>query len=197
MSDAYDAYQIEMHSHLFAAWAASRAASVNGCRFSVENGRDILEGCGFVASLSLPKQLPVVSDIDGVHRIWRRSACSLAKKKGLNFSDGIAAKLINCYLKCRFVCGGHHRHPRVAALHPPIDKLLLEDIGKKYAGCFGKECRRASRKGWSKLNSDEYENLISLIRDHLGGEPLWKIEKHWKGSQGPVRRPTLRKRISF
>ncbi|MBE0440175.1 MAG: hypothetical protein IBX57_10550 [Gammaproteobacteria bacterium] len=36
-------YSIEEHKHRFAAWAAARAANVNGCRFTVEQGKDILE----------------------------------------------------------------------------------------------------------------------------------------------------------
>ena len=39
-------YSIEEHKHRFAAWAAVRAANVNGCRFTVEQGKDILEKAG-------------------------------------------------------------------------------------------------------------------------------------------------------
>jgi len=176
-------YRIELHSHLFAAWAASRAASVKGCRFSVEQGRDILEGCGFVADLSTPDHLPEASAIDKKHREWRKRACDLAAAKGIPFTHGVAAKLINIYLKSRFVCAGYHLHPKVIALHPPIDKLLLEELAAKNFGDVVKEWRQASRNGWSKLNSDDYERLISLIRIHLPGKPLWMIEKYWAGNQ--------------
>jgi hypothetical protein len=46
----------------------------------------------------------------------------------LRFTHGIAAKLVNVYLKSVFVCGGRHDHPRVRALHPPIDSLLLDAL---------------------------------------------------------------------
>lgn len=36
-------YDILEHRHRFAAWAASRAASVKGCRFSAEQGKAVLE----------------------------------------------------------------------------------------------------------------------------------------------------------
>ena len=36
-------YKLFEHKHRFSAWAASRAASVIGCRFSVEDGQEILE----------------------------------------------------------------------------------------------------------------------------------------------------------
>ena len=92
-------YRIEEHSHRFAAWAAGRAASVKGCRFSVEQGREILEGCGFTAGFSTPEHLPVTSAIDERHREWRVRACTLAHAKGMKFTHGGSAKLINVYLK--------------------------------------------------------------------------------------------------
>ena len=36
-------YTIEEHKHRFAAWAAGRGANVNGCRFSVLKGKNVLE----------------------------------------------------------------------------------------------------------------------------------------------------------
>jgi hypothetical protein len=36
-------YSIEEHRHRFAVWAAGRAATVNGCRFKVEQGKEIIE----------------------------------------------------------------------------------------------------------------------------------------------------------
>jgi hypothetical protein len=85
-------YTIERHQHLFAAWAASRAASVKGCRFKVEQGRAILESCG-LSNFSAPKQLPTSERIDEQHRHWRTRAIEAAKERGLPFTHGIAAKL--------------------------------------------------------------------------------------------------------
>jgi hypothetical protein len=176
-------YGIELHSHRFSAWAASRAASVNECRFKVKQGREILEGCGFNESFSNPDYLPDPPSVDEEHRKWRRKATELAAAKGLSFTDGVAAKLINCYLKARFVCAGYSDHRKVAALHPPIDKLLLEELGAQNFGGNQKTWRRFSRDGWSKLNSDDYEKIISLIRQNLNGQPMWAIEEHWVGYQ--------------
>lgn len=36
-------YTIEEHKHRYAAWAASRASSVTGCRFSVSQGKSLIE----------------------------------------------------------------------------------------------------------------------------------------------------------
>lgn len=176
-------YGIEHHSHLFAAWAASRASSVKGCRFSVAQGREILERCGFVVSFSSPDNLPEPSEIDAQHRDWRERAINAANAMDLPFTHGIAAKIINCYLKSRFVCAGHHADARVAALHPPIDRLLLNELGQRDFGGLSKVWKRASASGWSNFNSNQYEELIMSIRNHLFGKPLWMIEEHWRGNQ--------------
>lgn len=176
-------YYIEQHSHLFAAWAAGRAASVKGCRFKVRQGREILEACGFTPGFSSPEQLPTPEAIDARHRKWRLAAIKAARSQGKNLTHGVAAKLINVYLKSRFVCGGHHKHERVRALHPPIDDQLLKALAKNNVGGFAKDWRKARQTRWSKFDSAEYEDVIALIRACQAGRPLWKIEEFWKGNQ--------------
>lgn len=177
------AYGIELHCHRLAAWAACRGASVKNCRFSVEQGREILEECGFKAGFSRPEQLPEPHAIDEEHRKWRAAIVAAAKSRGLPFTHGVAAKLVNLYLKGRFVCGGHHAHGRVQSLHPPIDGLLLESLAEQDVGRKAKEWKRAAKSRWSKFGSDDYEQVIALIRASLKGAPLWKIEKYWRGYQ--------------
>ena len=176
-------YGIETHQHLFAAWAASRAASVKGCRFKVECGRAILEASGFTPTFSQPEQLPAPERMDEQHRQWRTAVIAAALSRGFTFEHGVAAKLINCYLKSRFVCGGHHAHERVCHLHPPIDDELLKALIRQNVGGHEKQWRQARRLRWSKFKSEQYENVIALIRQSLCGEALWKIEVHWKGNQ--------------
>jgi hypothetical protein len=38
------------------------------------------------------------------------------------------------FCKSRFVCGGFHEHPSVAALHPPIDAVLLATFAEQEFG---------------------------------------------------------------
>ena len=96
-------YGIERHRHLFAAWAAGRAPSVAGCRFKIEQGLDILESCGFDEDFTTPARLPAPPKTDVCHRAWRRRVVSQAARHNLTFTHGVAAKLINCYLKSRLV----------------------------------------------------------------------------------------------
>ncbi len=106
-----------------------------------------------------------------------------ATSRGLLFTHGVAAKLVNVYLKSRFVCAGHHANARVEALHPPIDSVLLKGLAEANVGWHGKEWKLAAKTRWSKFGSDDYEQVIALIRQSLKDAPLWRIEEYWKGNQ--------------
>ena len=56
----------------------------------------------------IPDNLPTPDCIDLSHKEWREKAILSAKRMNLiGFGHGIAAKLINVYLKGAFVCAGH------------------------------------------------------------------------------------------
>ena len=154
-----------------------------GCRFKVERGRQMLEACGFGPDFSHPNQLPAPEKVDEHHRHWRVAAIKSARRHSLTVTHGVAAKLINLYLKCRFVCGGHHDHPSVCNLHPPIDSLMMKALIQHDVGNLGLKWRRLQNLRWSKFTSDQYEEAVDLIRQTLKGEPLWKIEEYWQGNQ--------------
>lgn len=177
-------YTIELHKHRYAAWAASRAASTKTCRFSVLTGKEIIEATGIHEILSSPDMLPAPKATDTAHKNWREKAIKAAAERNLeNFSHGIAAKLINVYLKGAFVCAGHEEHPHVEALHPPIDSLLLDELYQNNVGSHKAEWAQARKIRWSKLDSLQYETLINAIRKTLPNKPLWSIESFWRGYQ--------------
>jgi hypothetical protein len=157
---------------------------VNGCRFSVEQAKVILEGANLKQLLLGPGQLPAPLNIDATHREWRKAVIAAAKSQGLGFTHGVAAKLINIYLKAGLVCGGHDSDPRVQALHPPIDSLLLDELYHQDLGGLRREWSKARVTRWSNFTSDQYENIIASIRAALGKSvPLWEIEQYWRGYQ--------------
>ena len=177
-------YSVHEHKHRFSAWAAGRAATVNGCRFSVEQAKLILEGAKLKQLLLGPAQLPDPLNIDAAHREWRTDVIAAAKTQGLDFTHGVAAKLINIYLKAGLMCGGHDRDPRVQALHPPIDSLLLDELYDQNVGGLRRQWSKARATRWSKFTSDEYEEVIASIRVALGPNvPLWEVEQYWRGYQ--------------
>ena len=174
-------YTIEEHQHRFAAWAAATAASASPlCRFKVAQGVRILEEAGFDIKFSTPDKLPTPKQFDAVHLKWRNKVISVAKKKGLTFKHGVAAKLINCYLKVRFVCGVYSKHNKVQHLHPPIDRVLLDGLARSGIGVKS-DWLRMKKKAWSKFESSDYQDVIDMIKSAYRGQPLWKVEEFWKG----------------
>jgi hypothetical protein len=176
-------YTIDEHRHRFAAWAAGRAASVKEYRFSVEQGKAILEEVCMNELLTSPLKLPKPEAVDDTHRQWRHEIIAAASRRDLKFSHGVAAKLINIYLKAGFVCGGHDSHERVRALHPPIDSVLLKELSKKNVGGVRPVWNQAQAWRWSKLDSDQYETVIHNIRVAMPGAALWEVEQFWQGHQ--------------
>lgn len=177
-------YDIQEHKHRYAAWAASSAANTKTCRFAVAKGKRIIEDIGLHHLHADPNQLPEPGDLDRQHRQWREDAQFSAASLGLDgFTHGIAAKLINMYLKGVFVCGGHEAHPKVAALHPPIDALLLGALSGPNAGEHLTHWSGLRKAKWSKFSSEDYENVIGIVRQTQAGDALWKIEEHWRGYQ--------------
>jgi len=186
-------YDIHQHQHRFAAWAAASAASVVGARFSVKS-------CvGWIEAIQLNElkrdDLPEPEAFDPKHLEWRNGIIDAAGgedfgaqqkgRKETEMSHGQAAKIINVYMKARFLNPKNEKHPKVAAIHPPIDRLLLNEIIKKKALSQGdlKEIRSFRDAGWSKLNSHEYERLIEILRSLTNPRPFWTIEEYWPGFQ--------------
>ena len=177
-------YTIEEHKHIFAAWAAGRAASVINYRFKVEQGQRILEASGIRALGLSVDNLPAPDEFDKKHREWRCEIIKVASKSNLIFSHGVAAKLINIYLKSIYVCGGMHNDPKVQAIHPPIDRILLDALYKQNVGGRRDAWQEARKARWSKFTSEEYENVIATIKAVcLTKNGLWEIEESWIGYQ--------------
>ena len=149
----------------------------------MEQGRVLLESIGLGPALDDPEKLPAPNLVDTIHREWRQGIIHQAMNLAIPMTHGVAAKLINVYLKSRFVCGGYSKDFRVQALHPPIDGLLLASLAKDNFGGLGQLWTAARKARWSKFDSGTYEKVIAGIRSSMNGEPFWKIEQYWKGYQ--------------
>ena len=116
------------------------------------------------------KQLLVGADRlpDNTHREWRKAVIGTAKIQGLDFTHGVAAKLINIYLKAGFhLWQATIPTPRVQALHPPIDGLLLEELYHRDVGGLRHEWSKAKAIRWSNFTQISMESNLS-IRKALG-----------------------------
>jgi len=192
-------YTIEEHQHRLACWAASRAASASPkCRFKVKFGFDLLVDAGINADVDLPTTAKRFDD-------WHTETCkrliALVQERGAEFDNkdktkksvkecftyGVAAKLLNCYLKVRFVQPCNECRS-VDFIHPPIDRLLLDalyayDKEKERYKKFTPDWRRFRDIGWSKFDEDNYLEVIKTVKERMNGDPLWRIEFCWEGMQ--------------
>jgi hypothetical protein len=178
-------YTIETHHHRFAAWAAATAARASKlCRFSVKQGFQIIDSIGFGPDFSFPNNLPHPSRFDMIHGTWREKAIYEAKNLKINgFTHGVAAKLINCYLKARFVCGPNFNDLNTQLIHPPIDRVLLESLERIDFGGQKAKWKSLKTRGWSNFNSGEYQEAIQILKKSMGHKELWRIEEFWRGYQ--------------
>ena len=182
-------YSLVSHRQRFSAWAASTAArSSPKCRFSVAQGFTLLCQSGFTANASSWDQIPNAEDFDAWHR--RRCGeliCSATDVIGdgdrKEFTHGVAAKLINTYLKSMFIApSAPADEKKMMAIHPPIDRLLLTHLAQKNVGDRQHLWRKFAAIGWSSFNSADYQAVIDEIRSVTDGE-LWRIEIYWRGYQ--------------
>lgn len=177
-------YTLVEHMHRFGAWAASRAASVKLCRFSVQVGRSLIERGGLRSLVLDPDGLPDPGAFDSEHRQWRRALIDAGVDEGLLIPHGIAAKLVNVYMKATVLPASSGLHPKVLSTHPPIDALLLRSLAWDDRGGEVEQWRQPARTRWSKLDCEQYEAVIAGIRRALPiGAPLWMVEEYWKGYQ--------------
>ena len=197
--------------HKFAAWTASAAASLRNKHhsFKGKEGLDIIEKSE-LAELSLGWcSLPSAENFDDWHygrrkRVIEAAHCVLNSSGSTSekrfFTHGIAAKLINIYLKSLFLASNQeHLSNEVKAkmnvLHPPVDRVLLKGLIDHYSKdrIMEQHCKlwknvnkppsQGGIGGWSKLNSKQYEEVIRSFKEVTGDQGLWAIEKFWPGFQ--------------
>lgn len=180
-------YTFNVHRHRFAAWCASTASSASRkCRFSVQLGVKLIEQVGLPDWLdNFPS--PEIFDAEHARMRGRLVQCASTASLCGAFSQGIAAKMINCYLKSAFI--GHEQE--LNYIHPPIDRILIEALRKTDAGAPGSliwaEINRNG--GWSSMTSELYEDAIARIKQ-LRPRALWAIEEYWIGYQPQKALPT-------
>jgi hypothetical protein len=167
------AYGENEHAHRFATWAACTAARASPkYRFKVRDGKILLESVGINAELQIPGENKEV--FDQWHKAKRNSL--VEKDKNRRMTHGIAAKLLNVYLKARYLGQFPTTH-----FHPPLDDLLIKGIKRAVKNNERISKDLPQKCAWSLLTSDEYEQWIRAITELLNGQPLWMIEEYWTG----------------
>ena len=113
----------------------------------------------------------------------------------INMTYGIAAKILNVYLKV-FYLGDFDSNEKKFAdfIHPPIDRLLLLELVKREGNWFkfdrepfvNMSKADSMIPNWTLINEEEYKAIIKLILEYINAndlEGLWRIEYAWRGHQ--------------
>ena len=177
-------YTVEQHVHVFSAWAASRAAAVKGARFQVLEGRRWIEEADLYDACRHWRDIPrQPTDFDQWHKEKRQHIINVSDLP--ERSDGLAAKLINVYMKSCFFSVGIAEEPLVdlrRVMHPPIDRLLLSALGdKKRPEMLRQPWVKRRGMAWSQLSCAAYQEIINDLRQEF--DPIWMCEALWAGGQ--------------
>jgi hypothetical protein len=168
-------YDIFTHRHKFAVWAASRAVQRGWKDAKVSCLREAIEECGVREVINDVDSFPTTSQaFELLHSQWYHSIQNHLANNGVAASYGRVAKLLAVYLKAMVVIAGLEKTPLAYAIHPPIDRQLLQTLaGTKHISDF----RYIS---WTQLEEEQYYGLIHVLRQLLKqGEPFWMLEEHW------------------
>jgi len=159
----------------FFAWAAARAAQAGSSKTTVAVLRDALVDADAIhwdktIAVSSAKEYDAwhVAAIDGVHAKLIRAVPSI--------SWGIAAKLVNVFIKGHWLLDAGCSGPMRFYGHPAIDSILLRLVDEKYKK-YGCDYTRSLR--WQRMTRDQYAGVIAFLRAHHQ-EAIWTIEEEWK-----------------
>lgn len=172
----YDHFE---HRHRFSVWAAARATQRGFT--SVANLRDALKRCEVhdyvkkMASASIDAKR-----FKQLHRGWCRSIIDHLQSVPVHkVTFGRAAKLVAVYLKSMIVLGPSFDTDLARVAHPPIDRILLQNLAKE-EGISAEQRARWKGINWTVLDENSYYNLVDELRavvpEH---EPFWMLERHW------------------
>ncbi len=179
-------YTIADHAHNYAAWCAATAA-----RRGLPKGNgplvSALEASDLPALLNGPPDLWPATDTDfaASHSDWCQQVMAIVDKAlGADgaCSFGRAAKLVAIYIKTRVVVGDLAANPFARVAHPPIDRILLQNLASDPQ--FPVHVRQLWRgTTWTTLSEAEYAVVIESLRMVVGEEPWWTIEQYWSPVQ--------------
>ncbi len=178
-SDSEERYTWFEHRHRFAVWAAARAAQRGFT--SVDVLREALESTSVQSVLERRDSLNTDSaTFESWHRDWCRGICRYIAERGIDGATyGRAAKLVAIYLKTMVVIGPDHDSALAGVIHPPIDRLLLQNL----AAAPGVDRRLRAKwrtVSWTALDERGYHELLTELRTVLTpDEPWWMLERFW------------------
>ena len=197
------------YRHRFAAWCACRASSVKDYRFKVRKGKKLIEDSDLRKDLLAGWDATLLNSSKSFnewHRNKRYRIIGISKRYSEQgnfpvFTHGIAAKLINIYMKVLFLGSVQDRmqeknRKKQKLIHPPIDGQVLTRIANYHARVtalagnhdvefLSQYPTQFNGVGipWTGLNSGQYESIIKAFMHITRYHGLWTIEEYWPGHQ--------------
>lgn len=167
----------------FFAWASARAAQAGSSKTTVPVLRGALVNAD---AANWHRTIAVTSakgydawhmeTIDGVHR----KLVSTVPDIGW----GIAAKLVNVFIKGRWLLDPGYAGPMRAFGHPAIDSIQLRIIDESCGSDFSRSVR------WHRMKRQEYAGVIARLRQCHPHEAIWTIEEGWSADRKRLRTQT-------
>lgn len=167
-------HTIDEHTHRFGLWTAARAASTS--RFSNSEVAKFIESCNLKEAV---EQLRRLTHMDHeTYKEWFIRTANFIKKcmsehksvKQKKVTFGIAAKMLSIYIKTVEVLPTKGSSLISNVAFPPIDRFLLSNLKMK------QDLKNIS---WSKMENDEFIQLIEQLKQLTKEEPFWKLEYYW------------------
>jgi hypothetical protein len=163
-------YSIEQHIHNFAVWTAARAVqrsftTTSIIKYAIEQTS--------LRSFSESNISINGNEYDSHHTKWAEQLITAFEMKNITLcSYGRAAKIISIYLKTSILLCNRANCATSAAIHPPIDGILLKNISNLPGLNDLKNIR------WTKLDKQNYWLLVDRLKLHFGSFD-WKLEEYW------------------
>lgn len=169
-------YTHDIHLHNYGCWTAARAAQRRFPGARTEVVQSVLEKSGFPKALrELYESDPTAAQFDSWHQDMVGHLQVCFQDEGVVASYGQAAKVIAVYLKTVYIAR-YPESPLAYVAHPPIDRILLQNIKKcKTTAVF------TGSLSWTKFGAAEYHAAVQYLREECENQPFWTIERYWIG----------------
>jgi hypothetical protein len=159
-------YTFDEHKHRYAVWTVARAQRAFAKNKVIAEVMEKAELRSFVENTTLISQ----REFDKLHQQWCATICDYFPHDKCDY--GRAAKMIAIYLKTVVVLPGAGESSLCDVIHPPIDRILLQNIARATS------LKHFRTKNWTTLGGDAYWEIIHDIREHFG-LCNWKLEAYW------------------
>ncbi len=172
------AYDLDVHRHRFAVWAAARAMQRGLAGGKLANLASATEDTSRERRQCL--RVDSQAAFDKAHRAWSEAFLEAMRQHAPTMSYGHAAKFVNIYLKTVVVCGGGGPPGLAAIIHPPIDEMLLKALARDQA--FDENHRSLWRDSrWTTFSYEDYIEVIASLRAEGLDQPgFWMVERYWE-----------------